>query len=168
MPFSRFWMPLCANGAVTVVAQSIHPVRAYNPLCHRVPSDLQLVTRLQEQLLQLTRPRKNEHLVAVREAEGDADARSAGPRVILGGPFANQAARAFCAQSTELQFRFDPTSEYLIDSRAGTVFEPIFRAVDGDTFELVRDYGLLTICRSKRTATPECELMIGAMGVHAP
>jgi LmbE family N-acetylglucosaminyl deacetylase len=173
-PFSRFWMPLCANGAVTVIAQAAQPLRSYNPVCRGAPSDLQLVTRLQEELLKVMHTRlivQPFHPISVEEGdEAKLDALPIGASLILGGPFVNQVAQAFCNRIAPLRFRFDPAStEYLIDTHTGTVFEPMFKSLNETTFELTRDYGLLTIGRMNNVEPKgEESLVIAAMGVHAP
>jgi len=170
VPFSRFWMPLCAKGTITVIAQSRQSLRSYNPICRRVPSDLQLVTRLQDELLQVMRTQPGVRSISVQEGdETQLDGLPVGPSLILGGPFVNQAAQAFCDQIATLRFRFDPAStEYLIDTYTGTVFEPMFKSLNDTNFELVRDYGLLTIGRMKNGNPAREALVIAVMGIHAP
>ena len=87
-----------------------------------------------------------------------------------GGLSANPTARIFWDQIPSMRFRFDLSSnEYLIDTHTGTVFEPMFKSIDGTSFELVRDYGLLTISRiGGAKHGREESLVIAAMGVHAP
>jgi len=174
IPFSRFWMPLSANGKITLIAQSAQPTRSYAPIFRCVPSDLHLVTRLQEQLFRVMRTQlivqPLHALPAGGEVATDLDALPAGASIILGGPWANPTAQVFCNQIPSPRFRFDPSSnEYLIDTHTGTVFEPMFKSIDGTSFELVRDYGLLTISRigSAKQGREE-SLVIAAMGVHAP
>lgn len=170
-PFSRFWMPLCTKGTITVIAQSRQALRSYNPICRRVPSDLQLVTQLQDELLQIMRTQPSVRSISVQEGdEAQLDELPAGASVILGGPFINRAAQAFCDRIAPLRFRFHPAStEYLIDTHTGTVFEPMFKSLNDATFELTRDYGLLTIGRmSNGDPKREEALVIAAMGVHAP
>jgi len=174
IPFSRFWMPLCASGKITLIAQSAQPSRSYNPVFRRVPSDLHLVTRLQEQLFSVRRTQLTVqplHAVTVGdEGATNLNELPAGASIILGGPYANPTAQVFCDQLPSARFRFDLASnEYLIDTHTGTVFEPMFKSIDGTSFELIRDYGLLTISRigSAKHGRKE-SLVIAAMGVHAP
>jgi LmbE family N-acetylglucosaminyl deacetylase len=171
-PFSRLWMPLCgAAEPVTIITQSCEPSRWYNPICGHPRRMLQLVTRLQNDLLQRMRAQLSVHSISAHEEETTAlDGLSEGTSVILGGPFENAAARAFCNQAGQLRYRFDPPSmEYLIDGHTGTVFEPMFRFPNATTFELMRDYGLLTISRlTNKDRTRKDRLVIAAMGVHAP
>jgi LmbE family N-acetylglucosaminyl deacetylase len=165
-PFSRFWMPLCASGKITVVAQPAQPPRSYAPVFQCVPSDLHLVTRLQEQLFRVMHTQLNVQPLHV----ATEDALPVGASIILGGPYANPTAQVFCDQLPSPRFRFDLASnEYLIDTHTGTVFEPMFRSIDGTSFELIRDYGLLTISHiSGAKHGREESLVIAAMGVHAP
>jgi len=171
VPFSRLWMPLCAKGTITVIAQSRQLLRPYNPVCRRVPSDLLLVTQLQGELLQVMRTQPGLRSISVQEGdEVQLDGLPVGASVILGGPYVNRAAKAFCDQIASLRFRFDPAStEYLIDTHTGTVFEPMFKSLSDTTFELTRDYGLLTIGRMHNPDPKREEaIVIAAMGVHAP
>lgn len=177
-PFSRFWLPLCARGEITVIAPSSQPFgpkHSYRRVVSGAPSDLQLVTRLQNALAKVMRTHLSaEPSLTVEEATASSlDALPFGASLILGGPAVNPAAQPFLERISRARFRAAfASSRYrgypIIDTHTGRLFEPTFTPSRRANVELERDYGLLTIARIYG-ANParEASLVISAMGVHA-
>jgi LmbE family N-acetylglucosaminyl deacetylase len=177
-PFSRFWLPLCAGRAITIIAPPTrhpHPKHSHKHVLSCAPSDLQLVTRLQHELTTVMHKRLSVELAPKFIAEEANGARlnmlATGTSLILGGPAVNPAAQPFLERITRVRFRADfASSRYrgypIIDTHTGRLFEPSFAPSPRASIELERDYGLLTIARLNDPAG-EASLVIAAMGVHA-
>jgi LmbE family N-acetylglucosaminyl deacetylase len=175
-PFSRFWMPVCAKGKITVVAAPPQP-RTDTRVASRAPSDLLLVTRLQTGLMGvLHTPLPDEPALSFTVEEANQarfEPPPFGASLILGGPSMNPAAQPFLEQIAPLRFRMDfASSEFLghpiFDTHAGMLFGPSFEPTGNASLELTRDYGLLTIARvNNPQLADESSLVIAAMGVHA-
>jgi LmbE family N-acetylglucosaminyl deacetylase len=173
-PFSRFWMPWCAVGGITVIAASqLHRPQSEIRIVSRAPSELQLVTRLQSELsarIVMQRPMS----FTVDEAKAtNLDELQSGVSLILGGPAVNPVAQPFLDRVGQTRFRVDFASiecsgHPIFDTHTGRLFKPSFAASRGTDLDLTRDYGLLTIARVKNGHPGgEESLVIAAMGVHA-
>jgi hypothetical protein len=130
-PLSRFWMPVCARGTITVLAPAAAPFCSQQSdirVLSRPPSNLLLVTRLQTTLTAVMQvPLQGEQsssLTVVEANEAVFDPPASGASLILGGPATNPAAQWVFEQMAQLRFRPDfASSEWSSSYRGHPIFD---------------------------------------------
>ena len=166
-PFSRLWQPICTRAGVVVMASDAKPGEQRSArraaVISRAPGELQLVTRLQAELVRLMQGLATSNavdmLAVAPTAEAGLGALGGRACLLLGGPATNSVACGQLRERDDLCFPMAAAADgrggsSIVDRETGQVFEARTSRTDDGIDVLAGDYGLLTMFRGTAFGGP--------------